>query len=89
MPEVPREAYEVAWRVACSYGELIPEEAHRLLSVSGLTSHMALNRAQVETIVHRVAAILFDGAGPLERSDLPDSKPTDQDPSASVEEIPQ
>jgi hypothetical protein len=64
--KVPTEAYETAWRVACSYGELIPDEAHRLMSASGLTAHMALNRAQVETIAYRVAMVLAAAKPPAE-----------------------
>lgn len=52
------EAQEEAWKVACCYGDLIPDEVQRLLSVSGLTPHMALNRAHMGTVVARIAPIL-------------------------------
>ncbi len=54
-------AHEEAWRVACCYGELIPDEAKRHLSVSGLTPHMALNKAHMFTVVTRIAGILRGG----------------------------
>ena len=71
--EVPAEALEMAWYVACSYGELIPAEAERLLSVSGLTPHMALSRAQVETIVRRVAPILIAAGRAQAAADIRDA----------------
>jgi hypothetical protein len=58
-------AVEEAWRIACCYGELIPDEAKRQMSVPGLTPHMALSRAHMWTVVARIAPILAacaDGA---------------------------
>jgi hypothetical protein len=54
-------AHQEAWHVACCYGELIPDEAKRHLSLSGLTTHMALNKAHMFTVVARVAGILRGG----------------------------
>lgn len=51
-------AVEEAWHVACCYGELIPDEAKRHMSVSGLTEHMALDKAHMFTVVARIAPIL-------------------------------
>ncbi len=51
-------AHEAAWRVACCYGDLVPDEARQHLP-SG--SHMALSEAHLWTVVARVAAVLRGG----------------------------
>lgn len=65
-PPIPTEvlttAIEEAWRIAVCYGELVPDDAKRLLSVSGLTPHMTLNKAQIGTVVTRIVPILLAAA---------------------------